>query len=271
MKKNTSKDFSKRLVQYGALSVAALGVADVAGQVIYTDVDPDVVLNVGDVFSIDLNGDTMENLNASNPDGLAGGNAALVFPSSGGAFVGITAGGFEYPALLAEGDTIDDASGYTADGVRGDMNYYGCAYSSSQWCGTIVDGYLGVRFTFGGDVYYGWVRMDTDVNGSNLMVVKDFAYESTPGEGILAGQILAAQDFNSGNFDYFVDVNNQLVLSSSTPMNSVEVFNLQGQAIINQELNSTNEIIDLASFASGVYLATITIDKSRKTVKIVKK
>ena len=38
MNKITTKSLSKRLLQYGALTTAALGVSDAAGQIIYVDV-----------------------------------------------------------------------------------------------------------------------------------------------------------------------------------------------------------------------------------------
>jgi len=273
MKKITSKKFSKRLLQYGALSVAALGVTDAAGQIIYTDVDPDVTIAVGETFSIDFNADALENMNLSNPDGLTGGNAALAFPSSGGAFVGIEAGGFQYPALLAEGDAIDDASGYTATGARGDLNYYGCAYSNSQWCDTVIDGYLGVRFDdlTNGTTHYGWVRFDTDVNGTNLMIVKDFAFNSTPDEGILAGEgTLGVNDQSFNGFNYYV-ANNVLNLSANTSLESVQLYNLLGQQIVSQKLSNSNETVNLASFSQGVFIVKVNIEGQTKSFKIIKK
>ena len=48
MKKNTSTKLAKRLAKYGALSAAVLGVADASGQVTYTDVSPDLVLELGE-------------------------------------------------------------------------------------------------------------------------------------------------------------------------------------------------------------------------------
>jgi len=77
MKKITSKNLSKRLAQYGAMSAAVMAGADANGQVVYTDVDPDVTLQVGDAFSLDFEGDTFEDLSINNPDGLAGGTLQL--------------------------------------------------------------------------------------------------------------------------------------------------------------------------------------------------
>lgn len=274
MKKTTSKNFSKRLLQYGALTVAALGVSDAAGQIVYTDVDPDTTVDVGGTFSVDFVGGGLESASISNPDGLAGGNAAIVFPSAGGAFVGITAGSYQYPALLADGDVIDDASGYTSAGNRGDLNYYGCAYSNSQWCGTVVDGYLGMRFDdlINGTTHYGWVRFDTDVSGSNLIVVKDFAYNSTPDEGIMAGEgLLGVGDNQFEDFSYFVNDRNSLVLKSNTALENVVIYNLLGQQVISQKLSNTNETIDLDSYETGIYIAKVSIEGQSKSFKIIKK
>tara|TARA_R100000306_G_scaffold665_1_gene1512 strand:+ start:57130 stop:57945 length:816 start_codon:yes stop_codon:yes gene_type:complete len=271
MKKNTSKELSKRLLRYGALSAAVLGVANASGQVVYTDVDPDAVLDLADTFSIDFVGDGTERVQISNPDGLAGGRAALAFPSSGGAFVGFTSGGFEYPSLLADGDVIDGTT-LTTDGVRGDLNYYGCAYSNSQWCDDVTDGYLGVKFTFDGNTHYGWVRMDTDVGGDDLITVKGFAFESTPNTPIEAGDEgslgLGDQAFN--NFNYFTDANT-LTLSAATAMENVTIHNIAGQKVVASALNTNSERVDISSLSSGVYIATVTIEGSRKTIKFIKK
>ena len=56
MKKNTSTKLAKRLAKYGALSAAVLGVADASGQVTYTDVSPDLVLELGEAFDVDFTG-----------------------------------------------------------------------------------------------------------------------------------------------------------------------------------------------------------------------
>jgi len=56
MKKITPQKLSKRPVQYGAFSIAIAGVTDASGQIIYTDVNPDI--NVADGFYyIDMDND----------------------------------------------------------------------------------------------------------------------------------------------------------------------------------------------------------------------
>lgn len=274
MKKITSKKLSKRLAQYGAMSAAVMAGADANGQVVYTDVDPDVTLQVGEVFSLDFESDTFEDLSINNPDGLAGGNAAIVFPSSGGALAGFTSGGYEYPLLMAEGDVIDAATGFTTTGVRGDLNYYGCAYSNSQWCGDVTDGYLGVKFInlTGGTTHYGWVRIDTDVNGDNLITVKDFAFEATPDTAISAGDqgSLGITDSAFNAFEFHTS-DNALHLNSATIMDDVVMHNVLGQEVARQQINATTATIAMDRLSAGVYIATISAEGQTKSIKFSKR
>ena len=263
MKKNTSTKLAKRLAQYGALSAAVLGVADASGQVTYTDVNPDIVLDLGDTFDVDFTGAVPEgNVQISNPADLAGGTAALAFPSSGG---------YEYPLVLVDGDVIDDASGYTTVGVRGDLNYYGCAYSNSQWCDFVEDGILGVSFVFNGNTHYGWVRMDTDVGADDVITVKGFAFEATPDTAIVAGDegTLGNNDNNLNGFAHFV-ADGQLNLKANTTMSSVAVFDITGKQVITQNLTSTNAQVNLAGLNTGVYIAKVSIEGSEESFKFVK-
>lgn len=268
MKKTTSKKLSKRLLQYGALSAAAFGVADANGQIEYTDIT-DQVLNVGDEYIVDITGLGNE-FNISNPDGLGGGNAALAFPSSAGAFVGFAAYGFQYPLVMAINDPIDGAAGYTAAGSRGDLNYYGCAYTNSQWCGTVTDGYLGVSFQFSGNTHYGWIRLDTDVNGTNIITVKDFAYNSTPGAPIEAGQSLSLQDFDATRIEHtFNQTTKILSLDSQVLLTEISVYNILGQESLKAVLNNTYSEVNMSSLQAGIYIAKIRANNASKTIKLV--
>ncbi len=276
MKKITSKNLTKRLAQYGAMSAAVMAGADANGQVVYTDVDPDVTLSRGEVFSLDFEADTFEDVEVANPDLTSGLNAAIVFPSSGGAFAGFTSAGgtYDYPFLMAQGDVIDAATGYTTTGDRGDLNYYGCAYSNSQWCGDVTDGYLGVRFISltTGTTHYGWVRLDTDVNGDNLITVKDFAFEATPDTGIAAGDqgSLGVTDSAFGAFEYHTS-DNALHLSSATTMDQVVLHNVLGQEVARQQINATSATVAMDRLSAGVYIATISAEGQTKSIKISKR
>lgn len=252
MQKTTSSKLSKRLLQYGALSASALGAVDASGQIVYTDVNPDEVLIVGEEFIVDMTGGGTE-FTVNNPDALTNGNAAIIFPSSGGAFVGVTAGGFEYPALLAAGEVIDGTAGFTAVGERGDLNYYGCAYANSEWCGDVNDGYLGVTFTFSGNTHYGWIRLDTDVGGTNEIVVKDFAYNSVADEAIEAGQTLGLEESSINNIR-IVTLNNSITMHNLPENTNFNLFSTSGQSVLKGSTNGSTYVVEAYSMATGVYV-----------------
>ncbi len=84
-------------------------------------------------------------------------------------------------------------------------------------------------------------------------------------------EILSVEDQSFNDFNYFVDVNNQLNLRANAPFESVQLFNVAGQQVVSQKLANTNEVVDLASLTTGVYFATVAIDGNTKSFKIIKK
>ncbi len=273
MKKITSKKLSKRLAQYGALTVAIAGVSTANGQIMYTDVDPD---EGGDQvhYLLDLNGDFLTDYEIRhNPSGN-GANAVRVHTDvASNSVLGMNVGGnYNYPfALDVDAPISSGATDWLQHSTFQTLNWNSCSYTNSQWCG-VTDKYLGLRFVVGSDTFYGWARLDVGLNPTNWLI-KDYAYNTTPDEAIEAGQteIFGIEDQAFNDFDYFVDANNQLNLSAGTPMEHLRLLNIIGQEVISQRLSNTNEVIDLSSLKTGIYIASISINGNNKAVKIVKK
>ena len=90
-------------------------------------------------------------------------------------------------------------------------------------------------------------------------------------DDVVVDGVLSVGDESFSNFNYFVDANNQLQLSANEPMEKIAVYNIIGQEIITKKLSNTKETIDLSSLNSGVYVASVSINGLRKSIKIVKK
>jgi hypothetical protein len=75
--------------------------------------------------------------------------------------------------------TMDLITWYTYEG--------GVSEGVGPWAG-VANGYMGVSFSVLGDTYYGWVQMTVSDEGP-YAYVQDWAYNTIPGEGILAGQV----------------------------------------------------------------------------------
>jgi Secretion system C-terminal sorting domain len=263
MKKTTKLNFAKKLAKYGALSLAVAGVADVTGQVVYTDIDPDFVGGLGDMLFIDFDNNAVDDLTILQSNN---GNYELVQANTSNSNgVVANSNGYLYASNLAYGTSID---GFLTFYSGGASFCAGVGYAGSAFCG-VGEGYLGVQFHIGGNLHFGWVRVDI-LDSSNFIVL-DYAYEATPDTTILAGNILSVEDFDPSNFKYFVDVNSQLNIKASVPMTNVTIHNVLGQQVVSQKLSNTQATIDMSSFDSGLYLATVEINGTRKTFKIVRK
>lgn len=274
MKKITSKNLNKRIASYSALAVAIAGVSDVTGQIQYTDVDPDEVLE-GTRFLLDLNGDGITDYEISNDgvfSGVTPGTTARVYTENSQSILGLNAGGnYNYPFALFEGESIspDDATWITDPNYQ-TLNWQGCAYTNSQWCDGQVDKYMGLRINVDGNQHYGWVRMDLPGDASSI-TIKDYAFNTVPGEGLLAGQVLSVEDNNFQGFIQYVDANHVLNLQSqSSVIEKVAIFNISGQSIIETNLNNLRGTINLSDLSRGVYLAMVTIEGQNKTFKLVR-
>lgn len=265
MTKITKNNFGKRLAKYGALSLAIAGVADAAGQVVYTDVDPDFVGGLGDSFAIDFDNDGVDDVTILQSNN---GNYELVQANTVGPNgVVANSNGYLYASNLSYGTPIGAALTFYSGGAS---FCAGVGYAGSAFCGE-GEGYLGVRFDAGGGTtHYAWVRVD--IADSSNFTVLDYAFESTPDTAINAGDVgsLGIGDQAFDAFSYLVDSNKVLNLSSTNQMESLVIHNILGQQVLEQQLSSTSEAIDVSSLRSGLYLATVTIDGIRKTVKFVR-
>ncbi|TWT47552.1 PEP-CTERM sorting domain-containing protein [Botrimarina hoheduenensis] len=177
---------SKATAQKVAYSIAAGAAAAAVGAeanaaVVYSGVQD---LPIAQFSSQDLNldGDAYNDILLKNY--VFGGNyqGATVnfFP---GKVVGFNAG-LSYATALSDGDVIDAAA--TAGGPFAVSLAYG-ANPNSQF-DNAVGAFLGLEFPINGMSHFGWIRVTID-NAGGTFVINDWAYNSTPGEGLLAGQI----------------------------------------------------------------------------------
>jgi len=188
-----SEKLTQRIKAYAAVAGSALAVHEAEAAIVYTDVSPDFSGGVGGQYFLDLNNDGTDDFRIFHSgfnnlyiEPLAANNEVL---GSGGTF-------FAYPYALSYGNTISATApgGWYNNGYS--TGYQSLNFGSSGTFGNwvnVTDGYLGLRFEVGGNTHYGWCRMDVDLSGSTW-VIKDYAYESDPGQSILAGELLLQAD-----------------------------------------------------------------------------
>ncbi len=198
----------QRLKAY-ALAGAAVALSPIVAatpadaQIVYTPTD--IVLTHGNL-SVDLNNDGIVDFTLGDKlkrDRFNQGRsyiASRFVTVSGGAGASVVEDDRGWPAPMNEGDLVSSQRKFKdANGKPLNMAHLhrvvctsSCGFQtfSGPWR-SVQDRYLGLKFEINGDIYYGWARLTTKIDGKKLReVVKltGYAYESTPNTAIRAGR-----------------------------------------------------------------------------------
>ena len=200
------------------LLIFLLSIRFSTAQIVYTDVNLDVTTSGG--YNLDLNNDNIIDFvithtsSAANTSrrcpGSTGTNHYIkISPSNNSSEVISYLGNNNNVAKMATNSAIDATALWNAHNNQSMLSsewkcqyicgwgacwYYWGQSLEGQWSypdyPPDVAGYLGLKLISGGHSYYGWVRINI-TDGSTSFTVKDYAYNSTPDQAILAGQTSA--------------------------------------------------------------------------------
>ena len=276
MKKTTPQKLPNRLAQYGALSLAIAGVADANGQIVYTDVDPDgdgtTVAN--DIF-FDIDNNVMHDFQIRQSS-----SNLLIAPLLNASILGNPNGGaldnYNYPFALNSGAVISNGaiSWIPSNGYFQTMNYNSCYWGNggdyNNWC-SVTDKYLGLRFLIGGEIHYGWARLDVLSMPGNW-ILKDYAYNKTqtiPGQGdpINAGQTVLGIEDNAFSEIKIVALNKSIALFNLPQETEYRVFNMAGQAVLDGKITNDTHVIEANTLASGIYIIELANANSKAVIR----
>jgi hypothetical protein len=278
-------NLKKRLSAYSKLAGVAVAAAPLTaqGEIVYTDVEPDSTLGVGDVFEVDFNSDGVVDMvvGIGTATGTYGGQplyfqAAFASGDGAGSFAGslqvFGGNNFYFPEAYNAGANLDETLAWQAPSAFGSMNYVTSiggapAYSGGNWENQ-NDKYLAVRFTAAGNQHYGWIRMSIGAAGtSNFITVKGYAFEAVPDEGIEAGAESGgvvpsglgmpdySESFNCYSFGGTLFVQS---LDAALQDGHLEVFNAAGQSVHRQVWNQGSAAISL-QVPEGIYFVRIRV------------
>lgn len=262
---NHSNKLSKQLARYGALSLAIAGVAEASGQIVYTDVDPDFVGALQDSFLVDFNSDGVTDAgivqDSFTPPGGAPIQVLAALPNTGNGIVANIISSFSYAVNVPLGTPISSGNTF---GDRGDM-CQGPGYPASNFCATTADGYIGVKFAAGANTHYGWVRIGPASSPLNF-IVKDYAFNATPGAPINAGQTLGVDEFSS-NPVKIVASDKTISLSNLTETTEYRVMDISGKTIMNGSTNGTSYVINANAVSNGIYVIELSERDSNSVIR----
>lgn len=272
MKKNYATKFSSRLAKYGSLSIALAGVSEINGQIVYTDI-ADFNGAGNSIVGIDLNNDaTTDFFLATTITSTSGvySNWLVVSPGSAtGALLGLSSNSFQYPFALNVNDPIvptPSTGSWVSNAGFQTLNYNGCIYTNSNWC-NVTDRYLGLRFNIGTDVHYGWARLDVSEFPANGWVLKDFAYNTTPNEGLLAGQQTLSLDSPELNNVKIVALNKSIGIYNLPTESEYFIYSMTGKTVLNGDLSNSTESIEANTLSSGIYIFELKLKGSSSSIK----
>ena len=292
------------------LLLIALIATQAQAQIIYTDVIPDSTYNASsDTCSLDVDNDgdidfliVQRTLAAPCPGNRPECNPTITRPRSS---VRVTPLGTNavanvasFAAQLPAWQSIDPASAWNnaaaqvlmTQGVplciQGPPFQFACGPGSftGEWLsGASVDSpmFLGLQFDIAGTTFYGWARLSIPANGTSFILM-DYAYNSVPGEAILAGDMgsistgitttaLRGMQVSPNPFSSVLSIT---LPTGTTGAVNYRVLSLLGQAVITRTVAASSGpssiTLDLASLAPGSYLLEIETDGERMVRKVVK-
>ena len=296
-------NLQKKLKSYSSLAGALAATGAVNGQVVYTDVNPDNSFQYPFTYQLDLNQDgqvdfiiqpLVDNGGYSSanelvvkvqPDNL---NINAVNADNNGAIAHATAdqidGNMSNWSVGGSGNNIGSAGvkmafaggygGYYGGYYYG--GYYGYGGQGGNWLGA-SDKYLALRFsTASGSTYYGWARLDVDVNAHSF-TLKDYAYNATANGSIICevpesttgieNPISETKAISIYNTDRTIHVQ----LGEMSNAGTITVVDILGKEIRKVEINNAHMLIPVEEAKSGIYFVSVNNGSEQYTKKVVVK
>lgn len=192
----------KLVFRYGSLATALIGVDQVRGQVVYSDINDTTLATNDALYELNVDGDTAGVVDfriiqyVDTTQNNVSGSFIQSRPGEASQVLGLNYGNYHYPFKLDIRDEIAADTNYKGTGGPSDLGQLALTindttYPHHQFNGGVQDGYIGLRFTISENdtdrTHYGWLRVDVAADLKSI-TIKDFAYEATPETGILAGE-----------------------------------------------------------------------------------
>lgn len=276
MKKTTQKPFTKKLTQYSALTAAIAGVANVNGQVDYTDLGLSQVDAVS--YDLDVDNDGTAEFTFFN-NSVSYLLIAPKFTNAG--IMGLSNTPFSYPYFypfaLNSGEDINSSqtTWLQGNGYYQTMNWLNCAVPYNQWCDPTTDKYLGLRFDISGQTHYGWARVSvynlpgTGDFPNSGWAITGYAYEKTPDTSIKAGDegVLGVDENNLSNSVKIVALNKSIALFNLPDSTDFKLYSIIGQSVLNGKTDQKTYVIEAETIASGIYIIEIRDNTTNEILK----
>lgn len=294
MKKRNSA-FRNKLRNYSILAGSALATAGTAdGQIIYHNLNPDVVLNTnGESLKLDLNGNGEPDFtlqvyqSAFNeaeiaPSYATSGNS---YNAIGGSVKKVGLNKFAFPQAYVSGRKIGPEINWfnlsaivntSSKFFNPAMAYVKGTFQTGNWVGA-SNKFLALKVVVRSSnqtdslAYYGWARCSVSSDAKTLTVY-DYAYQSISDSAIIAGDtgsVTRITDHSLQNVSVFSSGKNIYVkYPGAHEMLTIVVRDMTGKEIRAAETANDMYELNLAGAAAGVYTVTVRNQNAEVTKKV---
>ncbi len=297
-----TKKWQLKLAGYTSLSASFLLMGNGASaQVVYVDIDPDTILDIpGEQFTLDIDDNGVNDLTLFNSsfsffmytpwwsywlrqDLILNNVNNSLFIAGLKHYDWYYEAYTYYPFALDGFNLIDnELQFYNADihvlALR-TIFYLGAGLKTCNNCEWYnfdilesIDKYLGFKLLDDdGNNHYGWIRCDVIDTGRTL-IIKDYAYELTPDNAILAGDTthyVSIEQNPIENMPQIYAFGTTIQITGMVSNTTITIFNLSGATVYETIAASTSISIPMDNFTNGVYLVKLKneeIDITRKVV-----
>lgn len=279
-----------RLARFSAVAGAVLASSAVNSQIVYTNVDPDIIIDTASgQYNLDFNADAMIDvtLNVMNvmeftsistsTSAVYAGSLAVVTPGIGAGVVSAILGSSSssYVTAMNNGDLIGTAAvfgGSSMAALAVDITITSSSSSYQISNGAFLgvnDKFLGVKFLIGTNTHYGWARLDVSANADTIRL-KDYAYNIAADSPILAGQTLGLDAISVENKVTIKTTLDNATINVTPDLigGRVVMFNIAGQEIKVVQITDVNTEILYEGVETGIYTITAQFDGGMVNKKV---
>ena len=291
-----------KLNEYALLAASFLCLKyDLQGQVIYTDIEPDILLDeYEEVGFVDMDNN---------------GDLDFGFENGFSSFTVSTSLDVDYIKRNVQwvgwyGTSANEIAGYSNIGPFGSFTrYYPYAFNSGEiikegigganfqnwglqrmafksyrndifwryggsWYPEVSDKYLGVKFLHeDGEIHFGWIRCSV-IDSCEGMIIKDYAYETIPEKKIIAGDKVGdttnVSIENQNNLIANIFSDNLTVyinLSEIFPNLIVSIYDITGKLIIIERIEGDNKHIKMKT--PGIYIVNLVSEEKKFSAQLL--
>lgn len=293
------------LKEYSLLAFVVLLNNEAESEVVYTDIEPDIALTENsDFYSLDMDNNGTEDFVFNKQSGAtiwwtpSGSDYQLNFLEicrvqphdslglgenknqiAGYSFSTYFSYYAYWPFALTQSvlinNSLDFNNGWGQKLARRKGPYpdNGEGDGYGYWWPSMEDHYLGVQFIDAESNYhFGWVRCSV-LDSAEVLIIKDYAYETEMKHPIVAGDTVSYVDINDpeNSLDATVYSFNRNIYIYLPQFSNSEIIisDMWGKKIIQQEIKKENEIINLQNESPGLYIVTLLRKHERFVKKVV--